>query len=144
MVTPSLCLDILKIKRRKGERDDCTNWQLWTSFSNFKEIDINWHHKGKIDNLKKYIYIYKWNTSPPNYPKPLIFYSPTLKPFPSPFKKSKQDSLNPPIPLPSILPLLSFHPNTHLPRFPWIVHHFRCWICTCRIYKIFQTLFLLI
>ena len=70
MVTPSLCLDVLKtlgrvrgteistslfgcfeIKGRKGGQGGSghINWQLWSLFANFKEMHINWHHK--IDNL---------------------------------------------------------------------------------------------
>ena len=33
------------------EENGHINWQLWPSFVNFIEININWYLKGKIDNL---------------------------------------------------------------------------------------------
>ena len=39
------------MEERGREGNGHINWQLWFSFANFKEIYINWHCKGKIDNL---------------------------------------------------------------------------------------------
>ena len=36
----------------RGEENADTDWNLWSTFANFKERDMNWYHNDIIDNLK--------------------------------------------------------------------------------------------